>query len=193
MADPDEFITESQVWRLQSIDTMLYEQHYETEPSYQNYSHCRFTLRMSRKFEFYVMNTLLPCICLVCLQVSTLMLPPRLPDRSVFSISVVLAFAILQTIINEQIPTTSDIILIVVYISCQLVFGTSITIYSLITCQLERTTYFQERRKLAVFANFPKLSFRISLIRLFDILIFVISVLALLLIHAIIFYQMTTR
>ena len=162
--------------------------------------------QLSQHFPSFISNfsdKRLPSICLVVLQIATLILPPKAPDRAVFSITVLLAFAIMQTIINGQIPMTAQIILIVLYIACQMTLGTVITIYCLVTCQLARFPHFKTSRKIRpptvmllaplahkFMAPVHRADVKISYIRLIDLIAVCIAVLALLTIHVAIFVQM---
>ena len=83
------------------------------------------------------------------LQLSTFALPPETPERASFSVTVLVAFGILQTIIKAEIPTTSDTVLLVIYVVGQLSVGTLATFYIVVSVGLAASfpEYYQHSRE----------------------------------------------
>ena len=135
LADDSYFLDDNDVWYLEKISSSLTTIHYEDNTGY-DYSHAVFTLKLSRRPFSYTLTIFLPSVDLMLLQVSCFLIPPDHPDRSNFSITVLLASAVLQSIINQDIPSSSELILIVVYLSGQVLIGLVCTIYSVIMCRI---------------------------------------------------------
>ena len=81
-------------------------------------------------------HRIFPCILLSILQLATFCLNPEAPDRPAFSVSVLVAFGIFQILIQEKIPKTSELILLLLYIIIQFAIGTICTMVSAIFCYI---------------------------------------------------------
>ena len=94
---------------------------------------------------------------------------PNWADRSMFSITVLLAFAILQTMISTQIPSTNEIIWVSVNISSQFAVGALLTMYFLVV-------NFFSNQKMALKKRGNICGYGISLFRLVDLIVAVICI-----------------
>ena len=71
------------------------------------YSHVIFTLHLKRRYKFYVMNIVLPCVMLSVLIMIGFCLPPDAGEKISLGISVLLAFTVFLLMIADAIPRTS--------------------------------------------------------------------------------------
>ena len=71
------------------------------------YSHVIFTLHLKRRYKFYLMNIVLPCLMLSVLIMIGFFLPPEAGEKISLGISVLLAFTVFLMMIADNIPRTS--------------------------------------------------------------------------------------
>ena len=71
------------------------------------YSHVVFTLALRRRYKFYLMNIVLPCLMLSALILVGFLLPPDAGEKISLGISVLLAFTVFLLMIADSIPRTS--------------------------------------------------------------------------------------
>ena len=74
------------------------------------YSHVIFTLHLKRRYKFYVMNIVLPCVMLSVLILIGFCLPPDAGEKISLGISVLLAFTVFLVMIADSIPRVSSAI-----------------------------------------------------------------------------------
>ena len=72
-----------------------------------SYSSVTFKFKMERKPQYYGMNVVLPIMVLSVLSSMVFVLPPESGEKMGFSLTVLLAFAVLLTLIADSMPTTS--------------------------------------------------------------------------------------
>ncbi|ELT89687.1 hypothetical protein CAPTEDRAFT_104243, partial [Capitella teleta] len=89
------------------------------------YSHVVFALYLERRFKFYIMNIVLPCLMLSVLIMIGFCLPPDAGEKISLGISVLLAFTVFLLMIADNIPRTSLAIpLMVNYLMATMSLGT---------------------------------------------------------------------
>ena len=71
------------------------------------YAHVVFTLLLRRRYKFYLMNIVLPCLMLSALILVGFLLPPDAGEKISLGISVLLAFTVFLLMIADSIPRTS--------------------------------------------------------------------------------------
>ena len=71
------------------------------------YAHVVFTLSLRRRYKFYLMNIVLPCLMLSALILVGFLLPPDAGEKISLGISVLLAFTVFLLMIADSIPRTS--------------------------------------------------------------------------------------
>ena len=71
------------------------------------YPYVEFTLYLRRRYEFYVMNIIVPCTLLSILVMIVFCLPPEAGEKISLGISVLLAFSVFLLMVAESIPRTS--------------------------------------------------------------------------------------
>ena len=74
------------------------------------YAHVVFTLHLKRRYKFYIMNIVLPCVMLSVLIMIGFCLPPEAGEKISLGISVLLAFTVFLLMIADNIPRTSSAI-----------------------------------------------------------------------------------
>ena len=95
-----------------------------------------FTVTLKRKYQYYITNILLPIWLLFALQISILVLPPELPERPSYSVTMVLAYAVSLTYVLDQIPQTTETVYLIVLIDLHIVFSGLFTLYLFIISTL---------------------------------------------------------
>ena len=75
--------------------------------SLDGYSHVMFTLHLKRRYKFYIMNIVVPCVMLSVLIMIGFCLPPDAGEKISLGISVLLAFTVFLLMIADNIPRTS--------------------------------------------------------------------------------------
>ncbi|XP_035801830.2 5-hydroxytryptamine receptor 3A-like isoform X1 [Amphiprion ocellaris] len=81
-----------------------------------------YTITMKRRSALYVANFLLPVLFFLCLDLASLLISNRGGEKLSFKVTVMLAVTVMQLILNEILPASSDRIpLIAIY--CIGVFG----------------------------------------------------------------------
>ena len=71
------------------------------------YSKVVFTLYLNRRYMFYVMNIILPCILLSILILVVFLVPPDAGEKISAGISVLLAFTVFLLMLADNVPRTS--------------------------------------------------------------------------------------
>jgi hypothetical protein len=72
-----------------------------------SYPYVEFTLYLRRRYTFYVMNIIVPCLLLSVLVMVSFCLPPDAGEKIALGISVLLAFTVFLLMVAENIPRTS--------------------------------------------------------------------------------------
>lgn len=151
-----------------------------------NYATVSYKYTFQRKASYYIFVIVLPCTALMALQFGAFALPPANVDRSAFSMTVVLAFYIVQTIVDGMVPNMSRPLLIEIFIICQMVIGVVITIYFCVSCHFASLESAQKSKTSTI----KNSSIKSSTARKVDTLIFVIMLVTTLGLYAGIFIAM---
>ena len=67
-----------------------------------------FSIRLRRKYTFYFMYILLPCIMLSFVLLMTFLLPAESGEKVSLGVSILVSFSVFLIIVAEQVPDTSD-------------------------------------------------------------------------------------
>ncbi|XP_060951355.1 5-hydroxytryptamine receptor 3A-like [Limanda limanda] len=88
-----------------------------TEKPYKhNYTSVIYTINMKRRSALYIVNFILPILFLLCLDLSSFMISDSGGEKLGFKITVLLAITVMQLILNDILPSSSNRIpLIAVY------------------------------------------------------------------------------
>ena len=170
--DETDYISEGNLWTMKKIGGILTNKTYNEMSDPEQYSRAIFTVELVRKHNYYLGYILLPFTCLTCLQVVSLIMEPKLPDRPYLAICVVLALAVLMTFVSGIMPITSRPVLLSIVMSSQFAFGVVVTLYALVVCTLANNDNYN-----AIKVCFSY-KFEISIIRLADLIAaFIFSIL----------------
>ena len=71
------------------------------------YPYVAFTLRLRRRYAFYVLNVVVPCALLSVLAMVGFCLPPDAGEKVSLGISVILAIIVFLLVLAETVPRTS--------------------------------------------------------------------------------------
>ena len=67
-----------------------------------------FLFKFKRKPDFYGLNMILPVLLLAVMAVFVFMLPAESGEKIGFSLTVLLAFVVLMTLLGDKMPSTAD-------------------------------------------------------------------------------------
>lgn len=68
-------------------------------------------------------------------------MPPRHPDRAVYSMTILLAFYVLGTTVSSSIPKTDKIVLLNLYVTLMIIIGSLITCYFCVVAEFADDVY----------------------------------------------------
>ena len=121
-------IDPADVWEFVGINTTITQVPY-IEGIAQQKNRIYFTITLKRKYQYYLINILLPTWLLFILQISIFILSPDQTERPSYSVTVVLAFTVSLTYVLDQIPQTTEIVYLIVLIDLHIVVSVIMTIY----------------------------------------------------------------
>ena len=130
-----EIVDPADVWHFVGFDTSMKNVSF-LDGLFGDKNRIFFTATFTRKYQYYILNILLPVWLLFALQISILILPPDLPERPSYSVTVVLAYAVSLTFVLEKIPQTTEIVYLIVLLDLHIVFSVVMTIYLFIISYL---------------------------------------------------------
>ncbi|XP_041369692.1 acetylcholine receptor non-alpha chain-like [Gigantopelta aegis] len=91
-----------------------------------------FTLKFRRRWQFYSQYLLLPIMLNSILMISAFLLPIDSGERLTFSLTVLLAYVVLLTIVTNNLPPISTRTSVLhIYLSSLMVLGTVVTLFSI--------------------------------------------------------------
>ena len=123
------FIQDSAVWRFREPKMAITK---SSVTVLESYSITNVYFYLERRQEYYIMTMFVPIQILMALQMATFIMPPSAIERATYSITVNLAFAVSQQVVNNQLPRTSQTIYLFYYIAVYLVIGAAITIHTIV-------------------------------------------------------------
>ena len=169
--DSAHFIPESAIWRFREPNMAVVQ---ELINGYVHITTIHFYFE--RRQEYYIMTMFIPNEILMGLQLATFIMPPNAIDRATYSITVNLAFAVSQQVVNNQLPKTSQTIYLFYYFAIYLVIGAFITIHTIILATLaDNSKWFKKERRF----GFVKISNG----RFIDFTIFIVTLAMVLIIN----------
>lgn len=65
-------------------------------------------ITMKRKSELYVVNFILPVLCFICLDFASFLISDSGGEKLGFKVTVLLAVTVMQLILNEILPSSSE-------------------------------------------------------------------------------------
>ena len=116
-----DFIGNNKIWELVSKNATIV--------TGVTYSNARFVLQLSRRPNYHLLLIMGPTVVLTFLQLAVFLLPFDVPERSSYSITVVLAMQISISAVYGEIPVTSQPVYLANYVAvCQMI-GAIMTMY----------------------------------------------------------------
>ena len=67
-----------------------------------------FSIYLHRKFQYYFINIVTPCLFCIIIAIMVFWLPPESGEKVSLGITVLLAFSVFQLVVAENTPRTSD-------------------------------------------------------------------------------------
>lgn len=114
---------ENSVWTVVSTKAEVIQSTYE--------SRITFTIYLKRKPQYFVMNMIVPIICLGILNILVFVIPVDAGEKMSYSITVFLSFAVFLTIISAELPTNSESTsTLSFYVILQMVIGELVLVIS---------------------------------------------------------------
>ena len=105
----------------------------------------QFTILLQRKPLPFVFNTFIPLAFLTLIQLATVAIPADSNDRATYSVTVQLAFGVMQTNINSLLPFSAHLSFMEILIMCQMGASTMMTCYACVTTYLFKHWVKQEK------------------------------------------------
>jgi len=68
----------------------------------------KMTIHMQRRFSYYIVNILYPCLMMSLLVLMVFILPPDSGEKVSLGVTVLLAFSVFQLMIAENVPSSSE-------------------------------------------------------------------------------------
>ncbi|XP_066279984.1 neuronal acetylcholine receptor subunit alpha-9-like [Branchiostoma lanceolatum] len=99
-------------WDVPKLEVERHVEYYSDVP----YPDVTFTIHMTRKTTFYVINMFLPCVLLAFVVAATFYLPPDCGEKISFGVAVLLSLAVFQLLVAEAVPRSENIPVIGRYI-----------------------------------------------------------------------------
>ncbi|XP_052706771.1 acetylcholine receptor subunit beta-like [Crassostrea angulata] len=120
---------ENSVWTVLYTESTINKDKYESE--------IIFTIYLQRKPKYYLMNIILPVLCLGLLSLLVFLIPVDGGEKMGYSITVFLSFAVFLSIISSELPVNSESTSILsFYLVLQMVIGTLELVISAIQLRL---------------------------------------------------------
>ena len=142
ISNESDFISKSSIWTLVGFNATMAMKVYPDTPT--EYDQAVFTFTLERKYQIHLLNIFMPCLALQVLISLSVFMPPQLPDRSQFCVTVVLAYTVLQGVVSSQIPNSSETVFVVIFLAFQLLASLLITCFTLLTSELGRRLSFKK-------------------------------------------------
>ena len=177
-ANVHSIFTATDVWELISLRNETYNSH----------KGIRLVIEVQRKSDAYYGTIFLPMAQLNILQVSVFFMPPDTSDRPGFSVTIFLSSSVLLGLLATNLPPTAEVLYLQINFGIQISIGVIITIWILISNRLATTSAFFTARA----SNKWIILNRLRRVDLVDAIFFFISVIAYILVNAVIFSLMSS-
>ncbi|XP_053383559.1 neuronal acetylcholine receptor subunit alpha-9-like [Mercenaria mercenaria] len=97
----------------------------------------RFTIYLTRKYSYYLMNMLLPVIVLAVMAPFVFLLPVESGEKIGYSLTILLSLSVVMTLVSQSIPPTSTHICILsVYLLLTFIICSLETLLTVVTCRI---------------------------------------------------------
>lgn len=120
---------ENSVWTILDTESIVNKDKYESE--------IIFKIELQRKPKYFVMNMILPVLCLSLLSLLVFLIPVDAGEKMGYSITVFLSFAVFLSIISAELPVNSESTsTLSFYLVLQMGVGTLVLVISAIQLRL---------------------------------------------------------
>ena len=183
---PDKVTSDMLIWQIESVNSRLEPVCFpmSTPPKIFCASQVIFSITVKRKAEPYIFSIFLPTIALSILQLSPLAIPPQFPERATYSVTVLLAFAVINQLIQSAIPQTAEIVYLVIYVGFTVIIGTICTLYSVFSIILWEKS--GETRKISIYGR------QLSLVTFLDVTFLSVCIIVLIIVNIVFFILFKT-
>lgn len=100
-------------WTLQSMPSQRHVTTFRCCPH--PYVYLTYDIHIKRRSLYYVLNCFMPCLIMMALTILSFYLPSETGERMGVGITVLLSLSIIQLILSDSLPPTSEVPLIVIY------------------------------------------------------------------------------
>ena len=174
------------IWTLVNSSNLLEEAYYPYLNNF--YGKALFRFYFKRVGDFYFVSLLLPSYGLRMLLFFIGIMPPHLPDRPNFTITVVLATAVLQGTVTQSIPKTADVPLLVTFLAFNQCCGIIVCFYNLLTVNLASHKFSKQKFLFFHISHFFQL--QLSFVRCVDICFYSLVLIAFIMFDSSLWYLM---
>lgn len=120
---------ENSVWTILETESIVNKDKYESEIIFQ--------IKLQRKPKYFIMNIILPVLCLSLLSLLVFLIPVDAGEKMGYSITVFLSFAVFLSIISAELPVNSESTsTLSFYLVLQIGVGTLVLVISAIQLRL---------------------------------------------------------
>ena len=140
-------------------------------------SRVNFTIVAERTGNNQRVDLFITCFSLSLLMALTVTIPVDAPERVSYSVTLLLALAILQFQIKSDIPKTTETIIIVVYINANILAGSIITAYTVLSLGIfmRITEKLQQNSKIDTDLKIRKANSIAKIFRFTDFIVFIFT------------------
>ena len=144
---PDLLLSPHMVWEFEKSTHQMTNWTWDNNGVVDYSSVASFEIYLKRKwYPYYFYAITVPLICLTILQLATFALSKLDSNRSIYSISCLLSFAVMRSEIQTNIPKTAENIQVIILINLSIIGSTLVTLYSAIS-----TYFFNNYKKFKIF------------------------------------------
>lgn len=118
------FFQENGEWYLKSSAVKTYVE--------SSVSVAEFSLNLERRYEFFIVNIILPIVSICLLACLVFLIPHESGERIAYTITVLLSFAVFMTLVSDNIPKTSAPMSLLCYYLFALFFGSVLIMLNVI-------------------------------------------------------------
>ena len=160
----NDFITKNFGWTLTNMSATVMTQDDGYGSSFYTLT---LTLDLERRPEYYLSNIVAPCLIITFVQLGIIIMPSDQTARSTFSITVLLSFTLIQTLVLANIPLTPAPVLLSHLILIETISSVVFTFYAAITCAFVDSFPDRATKNINIFNKF-----NVRLCRLVDFVAF---------------------
>lgn len=101
------------MWKVTNFTTEMKFLEYVTQSGITRYDYLYFTVSLKRRPAYFVINIILPVAFISVLMCAVFLIPPNGGEKLAFSITLLVAFNVIQLVIIDMMPVTSESIPII--------------------------------------------------------------------------------